>query len=183
MPLLLALAAGDSPPPGAGTGPAHQAPAPGPEAWAPRVHALNTLRVVLSATELAEDTAGHVPAALAACLDAVSSPRWQVRNAATLAYAALLTRILGYRNDAAQARVGTGVLEPFTPLCRPASGRAECRDTGASRSGQGGENGSRHASTREPGCSRRDACTPPLAQQLHENLPAPCRRRPAHARA
>ncbi|KAL6781504.1 hypothetical protein ACKKBG_A11425 [Auxenochlorella protothecoides x Auxenochlorella symbiontica] len=74
--------------------------------WAPRVHALNTLRMLFSASELADGTARLLPQGVGACLAGLSASRWEIRNAATLAYAALLTRVLGFRNDAVQEAAG-----------------------------------------------------------------------------
>lgn len=66
------------------------------------MHALNTLRMLFSASELADGTARLLPQGVGACLAGLSASRWEIRNAATLAYAALLTRVLGFRNDAVQ---------------------------------------------------------------------------------
>lgn len=46
------------------------------------------------------------PAGVEVALRAMAAPQWEVRNAATLCYTALLVRILGFRNTATKVGLG-----------------------------------------------------------------------------
>jgi hypothetical protein len=65
------------------------------DAYAPAVHGFNTLRAAIDDGSLAEATAGVRTAGLAAALRGLQAPQWPVRNAASLALAALLRRTVG----------------------------------------------------------------------------------------
>ncbi|XP_024527150.1 thyroid adenoma-associated protein homolog [Selaginella moellendorffii] len=69
----------------------------------PVVHAFNTLRVTFNDTNLSTDTSGFCAEALIVAIKAFASPYWQVRNSATLAFTALLHRIVGFLNVHKQA--------------------------------------------------------------------------------
>ncbi|CAN6484617.1 unnamed protein product [Victoria cruziana] len=64
----------------------------------PTVHAFNVLRAAFNDTNLATDTSGFCAEALIASICAFSSPYWEVRNSACLAYTALVRRMIGFLN-------------------------------------------------------------------------------------
>ena len=68
------------------------------EPW-PIVHAFNTLRHIFNLSELAVDTSVYFAPGFQACLSALGSSWWEVRNAATLCLTALCVRVFGFRNS------------------------------------------------------------------------------------
>ncbi|KAG0480385.1 hypothetical protein HPP92_011243 [Vanilla planifolia] len=64
----------------------------------PTVHAFNVLRATFNDTNLAADTSGFCSEALIIAIRSFSSPYWEVRNSACLAYAALVRRMIGFLN-------------------------------------------------------------------------------------
>lgn len=64
----------------------------------PTVHAFNVLRTAFNDANLATDTSGFSAEALIVSIRAFSSPYWEVRNSACLAYTALLRRMIGFLN-------------------------------------------------------------------------------------
>ncbi|XP_015573647.2 thyroid adenoma-associated protein homolog isoform X1 [Ricinus communis] len=64
----------------------------------PTVHAFNVLRAAFNDTNLATDTSGFSADALIVAIRSFSSPYWEVRNSACLAYTALLRRMIGFLN-------------------------------------------------------------------------------------
>ncbi|GAB2212497.1 hypothetical protein Drorol1_Dr00020468 [Drosera rotundifolia] len=64
----------------------------------PTVHAFNVLRAAFNDTNLATDTSGFVAEAMIVSIRSFSSPHWEVRNGASLAYTALLRRVIGFLN-------------------------------------------------------------------------------------
>ncbi|KAI3439517.1 DUF2428 domain-containing protein [Psidium guajava] len=64
----------------------------------PTVHAFNVLRTAFNDTNLATDTSGFCAEALIVSIRAFSSPYWEVRNSACLAYTALMRRMIGFLN-------------------------------------------------------------------------------------
>ncbi|KAK4804387.1 hypothetical protein SAY86_004204 [Trapa natans] len=64
----------------------------------PTVHAFNVLRTAFNDTNLATDTSGFAAEALISSIRAFSSPYWEVRNSACLAYTALVRRMIGFLN-------------------------------------------------------------------------------------
>ncbi|GAQ83740.1 hypothetical protein KFL_001600100 [Klebsormidium nitens] len=68
------------------------------EGMVPQVHAFNTLRVAFGNTNLGTDTSGFAAEGLMVAVRGFASPHWEVRNAASLAYAALVLRMVGYLN-------------------------------------------------------------------------------------
>lgn len=64
----------------------------------PTVHAFNVLRTAFNDTNLAADTSGFAAEALISSIRAFSSPYWEVRNSACLAYTALVRRMIGFLN-------------------------------------------------------------------------------------
>lgn len=64
----------------------------------PTVHAFNVLRTAFNDTNLATDTSGFSAEALIVSIRAFSSPYWEVRNSACLAYTALVRRMIGFLN-------------------------------------------------------------------------------------
>lgn len=64
----------------------------------PTVHAFNALRAAFNDTNLATDTSGFSAEALIVAIRAFSSPYWEVRNSACLAYTALVRRMIGFLN-------------------------------------------------------------------------------------
>ncbi|KAJ3705719.1 hypothetical protein LUZ61_009424 [Rhynchospora tenuis] len=64
----------------------------------PTVHAFNVLRAAFNDANLATDTSGFSAEAMILSIRSFSSPYWEVRNAATLAYTALLRRMVGFLN-------------------------------------------------------------------------------------
>ncbi|KAG2487254.1 hypothetical protein HYH03_014096 [Edaphochlamys debaryana] len=68
------------------------------QVW-PVVHAFNCLRHAFNDSHLAVDTSGYFAQAIQACLLALRSPWWEIRNSAQLCFTALTTRVLGFKND------------------------------------------------------------------------------------
>ncbi|GLC36743.1 hypothetical protein PLESTB_000787500 [Pleodorina starrii] len=68
------------------------------EVW-PVVHAFNCLRHAFNDGHLAVDTSGYFAPAIQACLRALRSPSWEIRNSAMLCFTALTSRVLGFKND------------------------------------------------------------------------------------
>jgi len=64
----------------------------------PRVHAFNVIRVIFADRDLSVETTAHAARGLEVCIRAFSSPAWETRNAATLAFASLLTKVCGCMN-------------------------------------------------------------------------------------
>lgn len=64
----------------------------------PTVHAFNVLRTAFNDTNLATDASGFSAEALIVSIRAFSSPYWEVRNSACLAYTALVRRMIGFLN-------------------------------------------------------------------------------------
>jgi len=71
--------------------------APGAGPW-PRVHALNTLRRAFTERALAPGAAAYAADGVRAAVRGAAAPDWEVRNAANLCFAALVTRAVGYSN-------------------------------------------------------------------------------------
>ncbi|XP_039011306.1 thyroid adenoma-associated protein homolog isoform X2 [Hibiscus syriacus] len=68
------------------------------EGVVPTVHAFNALRVAFNDTNLASDTSGFAAEALIVSIRSFSSPYWEVRNSACLAYTSLVRRMIGFLN-------------------------------------------------------------------------------------
>ncbi|KAL3629358.1 hypothetical protein CASFOL_026580 [Castilleja foliolosa] len=68
------------------------------EGVVPTVHAFNVLRTAFNDTNLATDTSGFCAEAMIIAIRSFSSPYWEVRNSACLAYTALLRRMIGFLN-------------------------------------------------------------------------------------
>ncbi|VAI25006.1 unnamed protein product [Triticum turgidum subsp. durum] len=68
------------------------------EGVVPTVHAFNVLRAAFNDANLAADTSGFCAEATIVAVHAFSSPYWEVRNAACLAYTALVRRMVGFLN-------------------------------------------------------------------------------------
>ncbi|KAG8044278.1 hypothetical protein GUJ93_ZPchr0130g6516 [Zizania palustris] len=64
----------------------------------PTVHVFNVLRAAFNDANLATDTSGFCAEAAIVAIRAFSSPYWEVRNAACLAYTALVRRMVGFLN-------------------------------------------------------------------------------------
>lgn len=64
----------------------------------PTVHAFNVLRAAFNDTNLATDTSGFAAESLILSIRSFSSPYWEVRNSACLAYTALVRRMIGFLN-------------------------------------------------------------------------------------
>ncbi|PKA50724.1 hypothetical protein AXF42_Ash017603 [Apostasia shenzhenica] len=64
----------------------------------PTVHAFNVLRAAFNDTNLAADTSGFCAEALIIAIRSFSSPYWEVRNSACLAYTSLVRRMVGFLN-------------------------------------------------------------------------------------
>ncbi|XXG70625.1 hypothetical protein AAC387_Pa07g0062 [Persea americana] len=64
----------------------------------PTVHAFNVLRAAFNDTNLAADTSGFSAEALIISIRSFSSPYWEVRNSACLAFTALVRRMIGFLN-------------------------------------------------------------------------------------
>ncbi|KAJ6738928.1 THYROID ADENOMA-ASSOCIATED PROTEIN-like protein, partial [Salix koriyanagi] len=64
----------------------------------PTVHAFNVLRAAFNDTNLGTDTSGFAAEALIVSIRSFSSPYWEVRNSACLAYTALVRRMIGFLN-------------------------------------------------------------------------------------
>ena len=68
------------------------------EGVVPTVHAFNVLRAAFNDTNLASDTSGFAAEALIVSVRSFSSPYWEVRNGACLAYTSLVRRMIGFLN-------------------------------------------------------------------------------------
>jgi len=68
------------------------------EGVVPTVHVFNVLRAAFNDASLATDTSGFSAEATIVAIQAFSSPYWEVRNAACLAYTALVRRMVGFLN-------------------------------------------------------------------------------------
>ncbi|KQJ95224.1 thyroid adenoma-associated protein homolog [Brachypodium distachyon] len=68
------------------------------EGVVPAVHVFNVLRAAFNDANLAADTSGFCAEATIVAVRAFSSPYWEVRNAACLAYTALVRRMVGFLN-------------------------------------------------------------------------------------
>ncbi|XP_010552926.1 PREDICTED: thyroid adenoma-associated protein homolog isoform X2 [Tarenaya hassleriana] len=68
------------------------------EGVVPTVHAFNVLRAAFNDSNLATDTSGFSAEAMIVSIRSFSSPYWEVRNSATLAYTALVRRMIGFLN-------------------------------------------------------------------------------------
>lgn len=68
------------------------------EGVVPTVHAFNVLRAAFNDTNLATDTSGFCAEALILAIRSFSSPYWEIRNSACLAYTALVRRMVGFLN-------------------------------------------------------------------------------------
>jgi len=68
------------------------------EGVVPTVHVFNVLRAAFNDANLATDTSGFSADATMVAIRAFSSPYWEVRNAACLAYTALVRRMVGFLN-------------------------------------------------------------------------------------
>lgn len=64
----------------------------------PTVHAFNVLRAAFNDSNLATDTSGFSAEALILSIRSFSSPYWEIRNSACLAYTALVRRMVGFLN-------------------------------------------------------------------------------------
>ncbi|KAI4366675.1 hypothetical protein MLD38_022522 [Melastoma candidum] len=64
----------------------------------PVVHAFNVLRITFNDANLAADTSGFSAEAMIVSIHGFSSPYWEVRNGACLAYTALVRRMIGFLN-------------------------------------------------------------------------------------
>ena len=68
------------------------------EGVVPTVHAFNTMRVTFNDTNLSTDSSGFCAESLSLAIRAFSCHHWEVRNAAILAFTALLRRMVGFLN-------------------------------------------------------------------------------------
>lgn len=68
------------------------------EGLVPTVHAFNVLKAAFNDTNLATDTSGFSAEAMIVSIRSFSSPYWEVRNSACLAYTALVRRMIGFLN-------------------------------------------------------------------------------------
>ncbi|OMO79254.1 hypothetical protein CCACVL1_13805 [Corchorus capsularis] len=68
------------------------------EGVVPTVHAFNVLRAAFNDANLASDTSGFAAEALIVSIRSFSSPYWEVRNSACLAYTSLVRRMIGFLN-------------------------------------------------------------------------------------
>ncbi|KAK5802285.1 hypothetical protein PVK06_029870 [Gossypium arboreum] len=68
------------------------------EGVVPTVHAFNVLRAAFNDTNLASDTSGFAAEALIVSIRSFSSPYWEIRNSACLAYTSLVRRMIGFLN-------------------------------------------------------------------------------------
>lgn len=64
----------------------------------PTVHAFNVLRAAFNDANLATDTSGFSAEAFIISVQSFSSPYWEIRNSACLAYTALVRRMIGFLN-------------------------------------------------------------------------------------
>ncbi|KAJ8750271.1 hypothetical protein K2173_014186 [Erythroxylum novogranatense] len=91
------------------------------EGVVPTVHAFNVLRISFDDTNLATDTSGFAAEALIVSIRSFSSPYWEVRNSATLAYSALVRRTMGFlnvqkRESARRVLTGLEFFHRYPPL-------------------------------------------------------------------
>ncbi|KAK2655045.1 hypothetical protein Ddye_008097 [Dipteronia dyeriana] len=89
----------------------------------PTVHAFNVLRAAFNDTNLTTDTSGFSAEALIVSIRSFSSPYWEIRNSACLAYTALVRRIIGFfnvqkRESARRALTGLEFFHRY-PLLHP----------------------------------------------------------------
>ncbi|KAI9120552.1 hypothetical protein K1719_007585 [Acacia pycnantha] len=87
----------------------------------PTVHAFNVLRAAFNDTNLATDTSGFSAEALIISIRSFSSPYWEIRNSACLAYTALVRRMIGFlnvhkRESARRAITGLEFFHRYPPL-------------------------------------------------------------------
>ena len=75
------------------------------EPW-PRVHAFNCLRMAFSDNEISNDTSKFYASGIQVSIQGLRASEWEIRNAATLCYTALLVRIIGFANLSSQEKVG-----------------------------------------------------------------------------
>lgn len=68
------------------------------EGVVPTVHVFNVLRAAFNDANLATDTSGFSADATIVAIHAFSSSYWEIRNAACLAYTALVRRMVGFLN-------------------------------------------------------------------------------------
>lgn len=68
------------------------------EGVVPTVHAFNVLKVAFHDTNLSTDTSGFCAEALITAIRSFSCHYWEVRNSATLAFTALVHRMIGFLN-------------------------------------------------------------------------------------
>ncbi|XP_021765907.1 thyroid adenoma-associated protein homolog [Chenopodium quinoa] len=64
----------------------------------PTVHAFNVLKAAFNDANLATDTSGFAAEAMIISIRSFSSPHWEIRNSACLAYTALVRRMVGFLN-------------------------------------------------------------------------------------
>ncbi|GAU41066.1 hypothetical protein TSUD_284360 [Trifolium subterraneum] len=64
----------------------------------PTVHAFNVLKAAFNDSNLATDTSGFSAEAMILSIRSFSSPYWEIRNSACLAYTALIRRMIGFLN-------------------------------------------------------------------------------------
>ncbi|XAR51748.1 hypothetical protein NMG60_11006467 [Bertholletia excelsa] len=91
------------------------------EGVVPTVHAFNSLRAAFNDTNLATDTSGFAVEALIISIRSFSSPYWEVRNSACLAYTSLVRRMIGFlnvqkRESARRALTGLEFFHRYPPL-------------------------------------------------------------------
>lgn len=91
------------------------------EGVVPTVHAFNVLKAAFNDTNLATDTSGFSAEALIISIRCFSSPYWEVRNSACLAYTALVRRMIGFLNvhkraSARRAITGLEFFHRYPPL-------------------------------------------------------------------
>ncbi|KAK9830799.1 hypothetical protein WJX74_007694 [Apatococcus lobatus] len=67
------------------------------EPW-PCVHSLNCLRMAFNHTDLALDSSGFFAQGMQVAIVGMDASAWEIRNSASLMYAALIMRMLGFRN-------------------------------------------------------------------------------------
>ncbi|CAK8533521.1 unnamed protein product [Lathyrus sativus] len=64
----------------------------------PTVHAFNVLKAAFNDSNLSTDTSGFSAEAMILSIRSFSSPYWEIRNSACLAYTALVRRMIGFLN-------------------------------------------------------------------------------------
>ncbi|RDX62283.1 Thyroid adenoma-associated protein-like protein, partial [Mucuna pruriens] len=87
----------------------------------PTVHAFNVLKAAFNDSNLATDTSGFSAEALILSIRSFSSPYWEIRNSACLAYTALVRRMIGFlnvhkRESARRALTGLEFFHRYPPL-------------------------------------------------------------------